>query len=270
MPTYPNEVFPGNTTIEALNGTTDSLTGLPYVAKGVNPTSTPSYEIQYNRRLQRQNLILATWRQGMVVDEGSLKIGVYPIDYTLGGTRKSFSGATNQSVPDNVTRRIYLDSSNVLQIQANWPTDISTFLPLAEVVTAAGVTNIADKRVQASFFVSSTEPMLTLTPSNGTDTATVTVQVQNNGGHNVTGRFMVRGWLSDTAFEKESTTTPSSSFSVPTAQQIKIHTTNKHLLAATDANGAVVFTVNHTSSTFTWQFNAEIGGRVFSTPVTVT
>ena len=42
MPTYPNEQFPGDSTVEALDGTTDTLTGLPYVAKGVNPTSTPS------------------------------------------------------------------------------------------------------------------------------------------------------------------------------------------------------------------------------------
>ena len=93
MSTYPNERFPGDSTIEALDGTTDALTGLSYVAKGVNPTSTPAYEVQYNRRLQRQNAILASARQGMVVDEGSLKIGVYPIDYTLGGTRKNFAGA---------------------------------------------------------------------------------------------------------------------------------------------------------------------------------
>ena len=138
MPTYPNEQFPSDSTVEALDGTTDTLTGLPYVAKGVNPTSTPAYEVQFNRRLQRQNAILASARQGMVVDEGSLKLGVYPIDYTLGGTRKSFAGATAPAVPDDVTRYVYLDSSNVLQVQSSWPTDISGFLPLAEVELRGG------------------------------------------------------------------------------------------------------------------------------------
>ncbi len=64
MPTFPSEQFPGDSTVEALDGTTDTLTGLPYVAKGVNPTSSPSYEVQFNRRLQRQNTILSPWRQG--------------------------------------------------------------------------------------------------------------------------------------------------------------------------------------------------------------
>ena len=183
MPTYPNEQFPGDSTVEALDGTTDTLTGLPYVAKGVNPTSTPAYEVQFNRRLQRQNGILASVRQGMVVDEGSLKIGVYPIDYTLGGTRKSYAGATAQSVPDDSTRYVYLDSSNALQIQSSWPTDISSFLPLAEVVTVAGVTNITDKRVETGFSVAAAEPTAGLTVNDGGGTsATVTVQVKNNGG----------------------------------------------------------------------------------------
>lgn len=271
MPTYPNEIFPSDATVEAVDGTTDTLTGLPYVAKGVNPTSNPSYEVQFNRRLQRQNLILASWRQGMVADEGSLKIGVYPVDYTLGGTRKTFAGATNQAVPDDATRRVYLDASNVLQIQANWPADIGTFLPLAEVVTAAGVTNITDQRPLSAFFVPAAEPTVSLAVADGGGTsATVTVQVQNNGGADLTGRFLVRGWLSDTAYEKETTVTPDNGFSVPAVQSIKVQTTDEHILAATDANGEVVFTIGHTGGARTWQFNAEIGGRLFSSSVSIT
>ncbi len=271
MPTYPNEQFPSDATIEALDGMTDTLTGLPYVPKGVNPTSTPSYEVQFNRRLHRQNMILAPWRQGMVTDEGNLMIGVYPIDYTLGGQRKSFAGATNQAVPDDATRYVYLDSSNTLQIQSAWPTDISSFLPLAEVVTAAGVTNITDKRVETGFFVAAAEPTVGLIVNDGGGTsATVTVQVQNNGGTDLSGRFLVRGWLSDNPYETETTTTPDNGFSVPAAQSIKVITTDEHLLAATDANGQVVFTIGHVGGAQTWQFNAEIGGRLVSAPVSIT
>ncbi|GAG48540.1 unnamed protein product, partial [marine sediment metagenome] len=121
--TYPAEAWPGTTQTEQLDGTNDQLTGLPYVAKGVGPTSTPTYEVQYNRRLHRQNRILEPWRQLQVVDEGSLKIGAYPGLYTLGGTRKTFDGATNQSLPDNETRYVYLDSDNTLQIAAAEPAD---------------------------------------------------------------------------------------------------------------------------------------------------
>jgi hypothetical protein len=271
MPTYPNEQFPSNATVEALDGTTDTLTGLPYVPKGVNPTSTPSYEVQYNRRLHRQNTVLASWRQGMVADEGSLMIGVYPIDYTLGGQRKSFAGATNQAVPDDSTRYVYLDSANTLQIQSAWPTDISGFLALAEVATAAGVTTITDKRVETVFFVAAAEPTLDLTVNDGGDTsATVTVQVQNNGGTDLAGRFMVRGWLSDNPYETETSTTPDTGFSVPASQSIKVFTTDEHLLAATDANGEVVFTIGHVAGAQSWEFNAEVGGRLVSATVSIT
>lgn len=144
--TFPNEAFPSDGAVLALDGTLDTATGLPYVAKGVGPNSTPTYEIQYNRRLWRQNGVLAAVRQGMVVDEGSLAIGVYPLGYTLGGVRKSFLGATAQSVPDDATRKVYIDSSNVLQIQTSFPTDLTTFVPLATVTMSAGSTTITDER----------------------------------------------------------------------------------------------------------------------------
>ena len=59
MATYPNEAYPTDAQVEGLDGTADSTTGLSYVAKGVGPNSTPTYEVQYNRRLQRQNAMLA-------------------------------------------------------------------------------------------------------------------------------------------------------------------------------------------------------------------
>lgn len=153
MPTYPSEQYPPDATILALDGQVDAATGLSYIARGTNANSAPSYEIQYNRRLQRLNSFLAALRQGSVVDEGSLKIGVFPISYTLGSTRKSFDGATGVSVPDDATRKVYLDSSNALQIAASFPTNLSTFLPLATIVTAAGSMTITDERVLALFTV---------------------------------------------------------------------------------------------------------------------
>jgi len=47
---YPNEVWPAETTVLQVDGTTDIRTGLPFIAKGTGPTSSPSYEVQYNRR----------------------------------------------------------------------------------------------------------------------------------------------------------------------------------------------------------------------------
>ena len=43
-----------------------------------------------------------------------------------------------------------------------------------------------------------------------------------------------------------------------------------HVLVATDANGQVVFTIGHTAGAQSWEFNAEIGGRLASATVSIT
>jgi hypothetical protein len=142
---FPNEAFPADAAIAMLDGVADQSTGLPYIAKGVGPASTPSYEIQYNRRLARQNARLAVITAGLVVDEGNLAIGVYPLDYRLGGVDKRFAGATNQSVSDNQTHYVYVDEANVLQIAASEPADITSFIPLARVDAASGMLTISPR-----------------------------------------------------------------------------------------------------------------------------
>jgi hypothetical protein len=154
MATYPNEQHPADSAVRELNGMTDQATGLAYIARGTNANGTPPYEVQYNRRLRRQNQILAALRQGMVVDEGALAIGVYPISYTLAGVRKSFDGATGVAIPDDCEHKVYLDANNLLQVAASFPANVATYLPLATVVTAAGQTTIVDERVLTLFAVS--------------------------------------------------------------------------------------------------------------------
>ena len=194
--TYPCEAWPGSGQSEQLDGTNDQPTGLPYVAKGVGPTSTPTYEVQYNRRLHRQNRILGPWRQLQVIDEGSLKIGVYPGVYTLGGARKTFDGATNQSVPDNETRYLYLDSNNTLQIAASEPTDLTSFMPWARVVTAGGVATITDRRLLVAFHLPQIESPADIT---GTPNATFQVDDDNDGPKlkNDAGSLRVRNAADD-------------------------------------------------------------------------
>jgi len=157
MPTFPNEIWPAEAAVEALDGTTDPLTGLPYIAKGTGPTSVPSLEVQYNRRERRLNAILAGWRQGMVVDEGGLEIGVYPIQYTLGGQRRAFDGASGVAVPQNATKVVYLDNLGLLILADTWPADLTEYLPLAVVDTHDGRTEIDDARGLTSFHVPSLE-----------------------------------------------------------------------------------------------------------------
>lgn len=157
MSTYPNETWSADSVIEALDGTTDQSTGLPYIAKGTGPTSVPSLEVQYNRRLERLNKILAPWRQGMVVDEGNLTIGVYPIEFTRAGQHLCYSGATGVSVTDDTAKVVYLDSSSNLQIADQWPTDLTSYLPLASVTANGGELLIQDRRPLAAFYIPSLE-----------------------------------------------------------------------------------------------------------------
>ena len=154
MSTYPDEVHLADGSIEALDGTEDSATGLAYIAKGVGPNSTPTYEVQYNRRLHRQNAILAAVNQGRVVDEGGLTFGVFPIVYYFQETRKSFAGATGQAVADDSTVYVWTDANNALQTGASFPGDVKTFLPLAKVTTANGdIVSIEDERGAVLFHV---------------------------------------------------------------------------------------------------------------------
>lgn len=157
MPTYPDESWPSDAAVHALDGGMDLPTGLPYIPRGTGPASMPSYEVQYNRRLHRLNAILAGWRQGMVVDEGALRIGVYPVEYTLGGQRRTFTGASGVAVADDAALVVYLDEAATLHVESAWPVDVSSYLPLASIETQGGQMSLVDRRVRAAFHVPSFE-----------------------------------------------------------------------------------------------------------------
>lgn len=278
--TYPNESWPSDSSVEALDGTTDSQTGLPYVAKGTNPSSSPSYQVQYQRRELRQNRMLGPWREGQVVDEGSLDVGVYPIDYALGGVRKHFGGATGQGIADSSTKYVYIDSSNTLQIQDAFPSDATTFLPLAEVVADGGVLTIADRRIWTAQAVSeftgsigggdlSAEvcdaiPSLDISIGDEfSNTIWVTVQAKDAAGDNLSERVLIRGWVSDSQYGGEIATPPNTDFTVSTGTQVKELTTNRHILAISNGSGRVVFAIEDTG-TRTFYLMAEVDGRVYA------
>lgn len=153
MATYPDEVHPDDAVVLGLNGQVDQSTGLDYIARGVNANSTPPYEVQFNRRLLRQNRILSLIRQGAVVEDGPLRFGVYPISYRLGGADKSFDGAADQAVADDATTFVWIDSSNALQTGASLPANPTTYLPLARIDTAGGVMTVVDLRSRMLFSV---------------------------------------------------------------------------------------------------------------------
>ncbi len=278
--TYPNEAWPSDSSVEALDGTTDEPTGLPYIAKGTSPSSEPSYQVRYQRRERRQNAMLAPWRQGQVVDEGSLDVGVYPIDYTLGGVRKHFGGATSQAIADESTKYVYLDSSNALQVQDTFPSDITTFLPLAKVTASGGVLTIEDRRVWTAQAVPEftdgidgedlsadlRDRILSLDISVGSesgDAIPVTVQAQDTSGNDLSERVLIRGWVGSSQYGGEAGTAPNTDFVATTGTVVKELTTDKHLLVISNGSGQVVFSVEDTG-TPTFYLMAELDGRVYA------
>ncbi len=271
--TYPNEAYPSDASTSLLDGTTDQETGLAYIAKGVGPASEPSYEIQYNRRQQRENRRLAVVAEGLVVDEGSLAIGVYPFNYTLGGKQKRFEGATNQAVPDDATRYVYVDASNALQIAASYPDDVSTFVPLAKVTTSSGNMTIEIEIGHARAVVGPLVPRIGVTVGQeGSDTITVTLQLEDQSGNAVALRWLGEIWLGDAAYGDLTATAPSGGVAVATGQQLGAHlVSNKHLKAISSSGGVIAIDITDTG-TPTFYVMAVGGGAdlAASEPVTFT
>lgn len=78
----------------------------------------------------------------------SLKVNVDSLRYDIGGKRDKYDGASDQSVTDDETNYIYLDTDGDLQINTTgFPTDES-FIPLARVVVENGeIAKIYEERV---------------------------------------------------------------------------------------------------------------------------
>ena len=151
--TYPLEAYPADAAIQALDGTVDAPTGLAYIPKGTDSTSTPSLEVQFNRRLARQNRQLDNACR-VVAEVTALNIGVYPINYVQGGAIKSFDGSSGIVLADNTVTFVWIDNANAVATGAAWPGVISDFVPLAKVTTAGGVvTAIEDWRGAARYRV---------------------------------------------------------------------------------------------------------------------
>ncbi len=152
---FPTEAWPSDASVQALGGTVDTATGLPYIAAGTGPTSTPPLAIQYHRREQRLNQILAMPNQGRVVKVTSTTIGVFPLHFRIQGVDHYYAGTDSQAVSTSAdTYYVYLTSDgsgggtlHVVADGTGWPVDLTTFVPLAEVTVASSViSSITDVR----------------------------------------------------------------------------------------------------------------------------
>ena len=145
--TFPVEVYPDDSAIEALAGTIDQPTGLEFIPQGLSQNSSPTYRVRAHRIHQRLAMLAKILNEGRAVETGALAIGVFPIDYRIANTNKHYAGATGQLVTDDDTNYVYIDSANALVINTTgFPADPTTYVPLATVVAVNGVLAILDKR----------------------------------------------------------------------------------------------------------------------------
>lgn len=176
MPTYPTRPYPSSL---PGNGTTDQQTGLHYITTNLSKLTTPTLETANDRNTQRmaENTRVAT--EGLVVRDGTLKVGVYPINYTLGGVHKSYAGSAENVLLNATTYSIYLNSSNVLVLgTGGFPADVTTFYRLATVVTSGGdISSNTDERGYNDHIV----PQTTSSSASGTNNTSFILDEDNAG-----------------------------------------------------------------------------------------
>ena len=90
---YPTPVWPSDVTVNATDSAVDEATGLANVGEGTHPGSTVDLKTALNRQFYRQAEVVRITAELRLVRDGTLSVGVYPGDYTLGGAHKHFAGA---------------------------------------------------------------------------------------------------------------------------------------------------------------------------------
>lgn len=144
-----SERYPDDTMLLALE--TDLATGVEYIPTGKNP-----YYLEFRKLIQR--LLLAGERANdlRVYQADDLAIGVRPGRCRIGGASIPFAGEEPISLENNKTFSVWLDSGGTVQVADDGlPVDRTTFLPLAEIVTASGaITSITDLRGEAYLGIS--------------------------------------------------------------------------------------------------------------------
>jgi len=162
MTTYPTEAYPNSAAIEALNSTTDDATGLVYVEKGTNPASSPSLQVQLDRRFNRENNILSEVNKLRVVKVDTTHVGVFPGHYRILGVDYYYPGEASVAITaTDDTYYVYADATSdegdtgavtVVTDATDWPASTTDYIPLAEVTVASSVISaIADVRSRVIF-----------------------------------------------------------------------------------------------------------------------
>lgn len=135
------ELYPTDTDLNALSGTSDADQEVAYPAIYESPYYTTFYKMLYR-------LLDVARRAGdlRVYKDGDLTFGVRAGTFMDGDTVRAFVGATGQSLTDNATNCIYLTPEAALVVSSSgFPApSASPHIRLAEIVTAGGEYGLDD------------------------------------------------------------------------------------------------------------------------------
>ena len=138
-----SEAYP--TDNDLLNILSDIETGVEYI-----PTGTAPYYLHFRRLLHRLLLACRRGNDLRVFDEGGLSIGVKAGKYWVGNDLVTYAGSSGNSLADNTTAYVYLDSAGTLVTNEYtvWPDmTMVKHVRLAVVTTAGGdITSVVDAR----------------------------------------------------------------------------------------------------------------------------
>ncbi len=285
------EVFPENSYLENLSGLTDSITGVYYPAKGEGLDWYVSF-VKCIYRLVRNVSVCSGLRVYKISDLGfAIKDGMF-FD---GNTFREYDDTVEYSLTDNATNYIYIkaDGSVVVNTTGFPSPESERHIRLATIITSNGnytddditdyrgssvwsvigpVANIADGAVDSETLADSVADAIPqVSVSVGTensDTIPVTVQVQDIQGNNLSGRFLIRVWLSDTQYGGECSTAPNGGTSWSVGTVLETQTADKRWLVITDGTGKATIDITDTG-TPTFYLNVELDGRIYvSNPIT--
>ena len=134
------------TDAQLLSLTHDPATGVEYIPTGQSP-----YYLAYRRSLQRLLRVAERANDLRVYDAGGLTLGVRPGRCLIGGEAVVFPGLDALTLPVSTTSHLWIDAAGLIQHgTSGLPADRSTFLPLAQVTTAAdSISTLTDLRGEA-------------------------------------------------------------------------------------------------------------------------
>ncbi len=273
------ELFPSDTTLNALSGSADSEQAVPYIPVGLSPYHTEFYKMLYRLLdVSRRAGDLRAYKD----DSGDLKFGVRAGRYLNGDTPVDYEGTTGQDLTDNAVNYVYLTTAGVLTVNTTgFPTPSTTpHLPLATIATgtesSGGVAgeyaheDITDYRGRALLAVPTglaatalqdALPCLVVTGADdGDGTGSATIQAKDAAGNDLAQRFRVRTWIANTDYGSPSAKTD---FSVTTGTELAEVIADADYEVICDSGGQVVMNID-LGGAGTVYVLAEVDGRIYS------